>query len=274
MLNPFKLLAIYSDLNKIEAVAKEKATMTVKTTQILTLVISLLGTVGVPALATSWLHAHLGIYAGFVAAAILLHAIFPSIFAAPSAAVQQAAGLTKTSAILLMIGLGLMLPGRVNAQTTTTTTTSSSLFSAFAGPVAVNYGGNWSAATLSKQLFDFKDFGANQANHLYLGSYQLIAPTPSVNAYFGVIGYQPDLTKLFKSTNLPSGTFGLFVDAGAGIANLPSQNTTGWLAGGGFLYRVNSTVQWNVVEAYYTRIGNQSVPVVSTSIGAYFGGTK
>ena len=51
MLNPFKLLAVYNDLNKLEGVAKEKATMQVKIAQYLTLLVTLSGTVGMPTLA-------------------------------------------------------------------------------------------------------------------------------------------------------------------------------------------------------------------------------
>lgn len=97
MLNPFKLMAIYGDLNRFEGVAKEAVTMQVKVAQYLTLLISLFGTIGVPALATNWLHAHLVAYTVCVAVAILLHAVFPSIFSAPSAADTKAAGLTSAS---------------------------------------------------------------------------------------------------------------------------------------------------------------------------------
>lgn len=117
MLNPFKLFAVYSDLNKIEAVTKEKATMKVKVSQVLTLLISLFGTVGVPALAANWLHAHVAIYTGFVVAAILLHAVLPSIFAAPSAADTQATGLNKLGMILLIVGLMAMVPCTARSQT-------------------------------------------------------------------------------------------------------------------------------------------------------------
>lgn len=103
MLNPFKLMAVYGDLNKFEGVAKEKATMQQKVTQYLTLAISLFGTIGAPALAGNWIHAHVAIYTGFVAVAILLHAIFPSIFSAPSAADAKATGLDTTKLGALML---------------------------------------------------------------------------------------------------------------------------------------------------------------------------
>lgn len=113
MINPFKLLATYNDLNKIEVVAKEKISMNMKVTQISTLVISLLGAIGVPAFASTWLHAHLAIYTGFVVAALVLHAIFPSIFAAPSAADTQATGMSKIGCIAL---IALVLTGTLPAM--------------------------------------------------------------------------------------------------------------------------------------------------------------
>jgi len=120
MLNPFKLWAVYRDLNKIEAVAKEQASMKTKVMQYVTLVLSLIGTVGIPTMATTWLHAHMDIYMGLVAAAIVLHAIFPSIFSAPSAADTQATGLNKVGIILLLLtGWALLGPMQVRAQTPT-----------------------------------------------------------------------------------------------------------------------------------------------------------
>ena len=118
MLNPFKLLAIYSDLNKMQAVTKEKATMMMKISQMVTLLVALLGTIGVPALAQSWLHAHLLVYTGFVVAAIVLHAIFPSIFSAPSAADTQATGLNKLGLVLLMLGIAASWAASARAQST------------------------------------------------------------------------------------------------------------------------------------------------------------
>jgi hypothetical protein len=111
MLNPFKLFTIYSDLNKAEAVAKEKASMNTKVTQYLTLGVSLAGTLGVPTLAANWLHAHAAIYIGFVAAAIVLHAILPSIFAAPSAADQQATGLGSVQKLGVIMLCAILLTG-------------------------------------------------------------------------------------------------------------------------------------------------------------------
>lgn len=148
MLNPFKLWAVYNDLNKIEAVAKEKATMQVKVTQILTLLIALLGTVGVPALATNWLHAHLAIYTGFVAAAILLHAVFPSIFAAPSAADTQATGLNKLGMILLLVGLFAMVPCSARSQTAATATEVQNMYAA-----GVSYNAGASPAVAGTGLY-------------------------------------------------------------------------------------------------------------------------
>lgn len=116
MLSPFKILAAYNDLNKIEGVAKEQKSMSVKIPQLLSLVVALIGTIGAPALAQNWVHGHVAVYTGFVAAAILLHAIFPSIFAAPSASDTQATGLSKAGIVLLVLMLAQLLPVQAKAQ--------------------------------------------------------------------------------------------------------------------------------------------------------------
>jgi len=87
----FKLMGLWQQAQKI---AKEKAPMNVKVAHYLTLFCTLSGTFGLPTLATSWVHQHLYVYMSLVAAAMVLHAIFPSVFAAPSAADKQATGLT------------------------------------------------------------------------------------------------------------------------------------------------------------------------------------
>ena len=53
-------------LNRISNVLKEDATMQVKIPQLVTLVCTLLGTLGAPALMNTQVHAHLGLYTGLV----------------------------------------------------------------------------------------------------------------------------------------------------------------------------------------------------------------
>ena len=112
MLNPFKLIAVYGDLNKMQSIWNEKGDVMQKLTQYLALVVSLAGTLGVPALAQHWLAApsHKVVYTCLVAVAILLHAIFPSVFADPSDAVKKSTGL---GVILLMLAFA----GTASAQT-------------------------------------------------------------------------------------------------------------------------------------------------------------
>jgi hypothetical protein len=116
MINPFKLLAIYSDLNKGEAVAKEKASMKVKIPQLVSLFVSLSATLGLPTLVSGWVHTHIYVYLGIVTAAIVLHAVMPSVFAAPSDADLQATGLNKVGVLLLAVVLMNLFAIRVQAQ--------------------------------------------------------------------------------------------------------------------------------------------------------------
>jgi hypothetical protein len=218
VLNPFKLLAIYNDLNKIEAVAKEKATVKLKVTQILTLLISLFGTVGVPALATNWLHAHVGIYAGFVAAAILLHAIFPSIFSAPSAQDTQATGMNKVGIILLMMGFGLASVGSVKAQTATPA--SNGVVNLYGA--GMSYSVNASPAVAGTALY------AHQVNNSGTYAFTAVDALPATLKPFTVtsnvgIGVAQKITTLGKVT--------IFMPTSAGISW--SGTNTGWQWNGG-----------------------------------------
>jgi hypothetical protein len=276
MLNPFKLLAIYRDLNKLEAVSKEKATMQLKVTQYLTLLVSLIGTVGVPTLAANWLHGHVAVYTGFVAAAILLHAVFPSIFSAPSAADAQATGLSKAVVILLMIGLSAMCFVRpVSAQTTApvTTVAASNGFAAASSAVAIYYAGTWSAGTHVTESYDFVDFGKTKSNHLYMVGHELLAPTPGFSVYAGGLTVEPDLSALLKKTNLPVGNFGVTLSAalGNGVPSGSGGSHISVLAGGGVKYALTSALSWQTLEAEYGQFGSNRFAVISTGLSFIFG---
>jgi hypothetical protein len=279
MLNPFKLLAIYSDLNKLEVVAKEKAKMQVKVSQLLTLLVSLSATIGLPTLVTNWVHAHAVVYLVIVAAAIVLHALMPSIFAAPSAADTQATGLNKVGMILLMIGLGAMCAGQLQAQTATApatpsaTASTSNGFSGASSAVAIYYAGGWSAGTHVTESYDFVDFGKTKSNHLYVEGHELLAPTPGFSIYAGGLKYEPDLSALLKKTNLPVGNFGVTLSAALGNG-VPSSGGShvSFLAGGGVKYRLTQALTWQTLESEYGQYGSNRFGVISTGLSFLFGG--
>lgn len=114
-MNPVKEFKLYRLWQKAQAIAKEKVSMNTKVTQYVLLAATLAGTLGVPALAIGWLHSHVAVYTGFVAAAIMLHAILPSIFAAPSAADQQATGFSSTSKVLVFAMIGVLTASTMTA---------------------------------------------------------------------------------------------------------------------------------------------------------------
>lgn len=273
-----QLIKIDGALIKARSIAKEKATMNTKVAQYITLAISLAGTLGVPTLAANWLHAHLIVYTVFVAAAIVLHALFPSIFAAPSAAVKQAAGLGNVGVILLFITLSMLFARPVHAQaatlstTTTATTSTSTGFAAASEAVAVNYGGTWSAGTHVTEDYDFLDFGATKANHLYLEGHELLAPTPGFSIYAGGLKYQPNLAGLLSKTNVPASSFSIFLQAAAGNG-VPSSGGShiSFLAGGGVKYQITSSLTWQTLDAQWMRYGSSNGAAISTGLSFLFG---
>jgi hypothetical protein len=118
-MGPIEMFKLLGDYSKLKSLNGEKGTTMSKVPQYVTLFISLIGTIGVPTLAQNWLHTHGAVYVIFVAVALVLHAIFPSIFAAPSAADQKATGLGGSATCLVLIGLMLLggLAGTAKAQT-------------------------------------------------------------------------------------------------------------------------------------------------------------
>ncbi|MDR3741610.1 MAG: hypothetical protein P4L40_21535 [Terracidiphilus sp.] len=272
-MNPIQMFKLYGLYRKAQAVAKEKATMKIKIPQLLTLCCSLAATIGLPTVVMGFVHTHPYVYMGVVAAAVILHAVMPSVFAAPSDAETQASGLGKIG----MIALALLLSGSMlRAQTVTgTPQAGQSLTAVFTGSsdaVALHYNGEWTAATLVGQQYDFLDFGAKKTNHLSLIGNELVAPGANFNAYLGGLRYEPDLSGLLAKTNVPAGTFALYLEGSAGNG-VPSSGGShvSFLAGGGVKYRATASLSWNALEAQYVRFGSQQGVILSSGLSFIFG---
>lgn len=222
-MGPIEAIKLVGLWRKFQAVTKEKASMQVKVPQLLTLFVSLSATIGLPTLVTNFVHAHAVVYMAIVAAALVLHAVMPSVFAAPSAADQQATGLNKLGALLLVVGLMLMVPARVKAQTTEAP---ADLQQIFAG--GVSYSVNASPGIAGTGLYA----------HL----------VDSSGTYaFTVVDALPNTVKPFTvTTNFGVGvaqkvyTFGkvpIYVPAAAGFSW--SGSNTGWQWNGGALASIH-----------------------------------
>jgi hypothetical protein len=272
--NIFKVFTLVGDYNKLQSINKEKGTTMNKLPQYLTLAVSLIGTLGVPAYAKAWLvqPSHLVIYTVLVAAAIVLHSVFPSIFSAPSDADKSATGLNKVGIILLILGLGMAFPASTRAQTTTTATSTSSGFSATSEAVAVRYAGEWSAGTHITESYDLVDFGKTKANHLYVQGHELLAPTPGISIYAGGLQYEPDLTALLKKTNVASTNFGVYINGAVGNG-VPTSGGShiSFLAGGGVKYALTSALTWQSLNVQYFRYGSNNGAAISTGLSFIFG---
>lgn len=198
--------------------------MKVKIPQLLTLFCSLAATIGLPTLVTSFVHTHPSLYLGIVAAAVVLHAVLPSVFAAPSAADTQATGLNKVGMILLMIGLGAICAGRVSAQAatmpTTTTTASTGVQNLYGA--GMSYSVNASPAVAGTALY------AHQVNTSGTYAFTAVDATPATLKPFTVtsnigVGVAQKITTFGKVS--------IFMPTSAGISW--SGTNTGWQWNGG-----------------------------------------
>lgn len=275
MINPFKLIAILGDINKIKSISKETGPMsTAKFAQYLHVVVSLFGTIGVPAMFSHWVGTHAPIYFGLVAASIALHAVSPSIFPGPSDADKKATGLTNICIIVLLGIFGAtVMSAQTTTGTTTATTSDSNGFQASTAAVALHYDGTWSAATHVTESYDFLDWGKSKSNHIYIVGHELVAPTPAFDIYAGGITVEPDLSSLFKKTNITSGTFGVEFSAalGNGVPTTGGSHISA-LVGGTFKYRATSELTWNAIEGEWVRYGSYNGAAISTGFAYIFGG--
>jgi hypothetical protein len=268
-----EIIRLSSLYEKFEALNKQRGTIMSKITQYVTLLASLLGTIGVPALATKWIQqpSHELEYSILVGVAILLHAAFPSIFSSPATTDVSPAAKSGMKVLGLAVCV-LLLSSVACSQTTTTASTG---FSTSAGPLAVEYRGVWSAASLERESYDFYDFGATKTNHVYVQGIELEMPAPGVNLYMGGAAIKPDLSSVFKKTNLPAGTLAAFFDGNVGVGT-PSTGGSqiAWLAGGGVLYKINGALTWTPLTAQYGRFGSTGFAALSTQLQFLFGPAK
>jgi hypothetical protein len=170
-------------------------------------------------------------------------------------------------AAILIAALCLAQP--VAAQTTIEPTQG---FVAQSGPLALHFRGAWSAASFTAERYDLVDWGKVKGNHVSVEGIQVIAPTPGMNTYLAGADYQPDLSALMKHVNIPAGTFGLFVNAGVGVATFNSKpNQIAWTAGGGAVYKLTSSLAWQPLIVNYGRVGAEPFWGMSTQFSYVFG---
>ncbi|MGA9068959.1 MAG: hypothetical protein WB424_01815 [Terracidiphilus sp.] len=240
----------------------------------ITLGLSLSGAVGAPAYAQGWVSSHALIYTIFVGVAIVLHAMLPALFGAPSDAAKQATGFGKVGVILLAVGLSMVAtrPGQAQSATPAATAQVAVVFTGGSDVIALYTNHAWGTGNLTTESFDFIDFGKTKSEHLFLEGKELIASQAGFNAYTGGFKIQPDLSKLLKKTNVPPNTFGVYFDAsgGAGMIDAGSSHFS-LIVGGGIEYRSSSTLSWNPLQVQYVRFGNQNAAVVSTGLNFIFG---
>jgi hypothetical protein len=271
--NPIKLFKIWSLWEKLQGVLKENAPMKTKLPLIVGLLCSLGAALGLPALLTSQVATHLTLYSVLVSVAIALHSFLPSIFGGPSDEAKKAAGMTGVGMLLFVLLAG----GMANAQTATppTVIVPTNGFAGGSEAVALHFNGEWSAATIATESYDFIDFGKMKSNHVYFEGKELVAPTPDFNAYLGGITIEPDLSTLFQKTNVQPGAFSAFFSGavGNGVPSVGGSHIT-FLVGGGVKYNLTGSLTWQALRADYGRFGSQQFADVSMGVSYIFGGKR
>lgn len=235
MLNPIKLVKVLALGNKLEATAKENQPMSVKLPQILALVTTLSATIGLPTLAANWVHAHYAVYLGVVIAGIVLHAIMPSVFGAPSDADKKAVGLNGVGVLLFCLllapALGAQTPAAPTPVPAPAPTSIQNLYGA-----GVSYSINATPAIAGSALY----------------AHQISADTVPGMYAFTVVDALPNTLKPFTiTTNIGAGiaqkvvTLGkvpIFMPTAAGISF--NGSNTGWQWNGGVLAAIHIKNQY------------------------------
>ena len=260
--------ALYATYNKLTRLSRKGAPLM----KYITLIVTMLGTLGAPALIGNYVHAHLTLYAIFVAAALLLHASLPSIFGAPSDDDVKAADnvkLGKFGAFLLCLFI-LGISAQSYAQTATPVNSTGLNFTGSSEVTAFRTAGVMSAGTKITQSLDFFEYGTNKTNHFSVVSYEFLAPTPGIGFYGAGARLDPDLSKVLRKTNVNTGQLGMFAEAAVGAAVLPKTTAVGVMLGGGIKYQLTSSLGWNSLSVNYLRLGSTNAVSMSTGLSYIF----
>ena len=271
-MNPIEAIKLFDLYERLESLTKEKGSFMAKMAQYLHLTLTLLAVTGVPTLAQHWLSAsnHGVVFGVLVGISVLLHAICPSIFGGPTDTAQKQAGLTSSAGVLLLFALlfaGSALAQNVNAPPASGAPVS--LFTASAEATAFHLNGTWSVANHTTESFDLVDWGKTKANSFAVQGHEILAPTPGYTIALAGFRLTPNIAPLIAKTNIPAGTFSVYVQGAGGVNTGPATHYA-FLMGGGVNYRVSSTVTWSSLHVAYLRIGAQNASEVSTGLQYYF----
>jgi hypothetical protein len=157
------------------------------------------------------------------------------------------------------------------AQTTTNPTPAG--FVASSDALAINCNGVWGVGNLSKESYDFLDYGATKASRLFLDGIEVTAPSCGLSVFGGGVTWQPDLSGLFNKTNFSGGNFlvGFTASAGNGIPATGASRMSA-VAGGYVKYVISDNLTWNTVQCGMIFFGADRDPYCSSGIAGYFGG--
>ena len=170
-------------------------------------------------------------------------------------------------AILALITILLVVPP-VHAQP------ASAGFVASSDVLGIRCGGSWNVGDYSTYAYDFLDYGASKSSRVFAQGVALISPSCGVSIYGAGLVWQPDISKLFKSTNIPVGNVLFSFEGSAGNA-IPSvgPDKVSAIAGAKVQYIINDSLTWNTIRCGVMFYGSQRDPYCSSGLATYWGGT-
>ena len=145
-------------------------------------------------------------------------------------------------------------------------------FSASTDAVGIHDAGAWAAATHITESLDAYDFGVKKTNHVYLEGHEFLANASNFTLYTGGAAIQPDMSALFKKTNIPADNISVLFSFSVGD-KIPTDTGTAHIAGlfsGSFRYRASSTLTWNTLQAGAILSAGKASPFISMGLVKYF----
>lgn len=251
-MNPVQMFKLLGNYNKAKSIAKENVSLNTKISQYLVLAGTVAGLFG--AWSTGWLNSHAGAFTILVGIANVLAHLFPSIFATPSAALEQKAGLANGKLPLILLALfaaAISVQAQTAAAPPATATTTTLPASFYAAGASYNPGASPSYATTLLLAKAVTVAGTSQLAFTVVDVLPVNLKTLTVSTNIG-IGDAVKLATIAGHT--------VYAPTSAGISYTGSNTGWNWTTGVAVPVKIRADKSWYAVP---------NVRVLKSSVSGY-----
>lgn len=281
-MNPVQMWKLWRTWVNLQKVEKEKISMDKKIQQYAPLIVTIISTLGIPAIAQDWVQHNPVVFAALAALAQILHAVMPSLFSEPTDNKTAGSGNIAPVVLLLVLfgsvaamGQRVTYPAVAAPQVAQPVVNGSPYvtFAVSSEATGVYEGGAWYVGNSTAETLDVYQFGANDQHTLSLLGREDTNTGLGYTAYTGGLRVTPSIVGLLSKTNLPTDTISVHADAAVGntvwnMAKGKDSFTT--FLGGGVSVKVTTNLAAQVFNVSWLHHNGQNSAVISAGFRYFF----